>query len=147
MKCITICAPWAWACTVGPKRIENRPWPIKYRGTLLIHCGKSEEWFTPAALDTLRAYQVPGLFAMHYPGHIVGVVEVIASVSPKTVRAAMPDQVPFLSGPECHVYHRRRWFENPIPFRGAQGLFDVPDDLVAEAIRAARPSLHERTAP
>jgi hypothetical protein len=37
MKAITIKQPWAWLICSGVKDIENRSWPTKYRGRVLIH--------------------------------------------------------------------------------------------------------------
>lgn len=41
MKAITIKQPWASLIVAGIKDIENRTWPTKYRGTVLIHAGAS----------------------------------------------------------------------------------------------------------
>ena len=37
MKAITIKNPWAYLVAAGIKDIENRTWPTKYRGRVLIH--------------------------------------------------------------------------------------------------------------
>ncbi len=39
VRAITIRQPYVWAITHGTKRIENRVWSPKYRGTLFIHAG------------------------------------------------------------------------------------------------------------
>lgn len=41
MKTITIKQPWASLEIEGIKNIENRTWPTKYRGRVLVHAAKS----------------------------------------------------------------------------------------------------------
>lgn len=48
MPCISIRQPWAWAILYAGKDVENRSWPTKHRGSILIHVGK---WFR---LDDVR---------------------------------------------------------------------------------------------
>lgn len=40
MIALSIRQPWAWLILHAGKDIENRDWPTKYRGPLLIHAGK-----------------------------------------------------------------------------------------------------------
>ena len=40
IKTISIRQPWAWAIFHAGKNVENRDWPCKYRGPLLIHASK-----------------------------------------------------------------------------------------------------------
>lgn len=40
MKALSIRQPWAWLIVNGYKPIENRSWPTRYRGELLIHAAK-----------------------------------------------------------------------------------------------------------
>lgn len=40
MKALSIRQPWAWAIIHAGKDIENRQWPTKFRGRILIHAGK-----------------------------------------------------------------------------------------------------------
>jgi hypothetical protein len=46
VKALTICQPYAELIARGQKRVENREWPTRYRGPLLIHAGKSREWLS-----------------------------------------------------------------------------------------------------
>ncbi len=45
MKALTICQPYAELIMRGVKRVENRTWATRYKGALLIHAGKSREWY------------------------------------------------------------------------------------------------------
>jgi len=38
--CLTVRQPWAWLIIHGGKDIENRSWPTKIRGRVLIHAAK-----------------------------------------------------------------------------------------------------------
>jgi hypothetical protein len=41
LLCLSVRQPWAWLiCNVG-KDIENRDWPTRFRGRVLIHAGKT----------------------------------------------------------------------------------------------------------
>lgn len=38
---LSIMQPWAWLIANGHKDIENRSWPTRFRGRVLIHAGKT----------------------------------------------------------------------------------------------------------
>lgn len=40
MRVLSIQQPWAWLIVNGHKNVENRDWPTKVRGRVLIHAGK-----------------------------------------------------------------------------------------------------------
>ena len=40
MKALSIRQPWAWLICHAGKDIENRTWPTKFRGPVLIHAAK-----------------------------------------------------------------------------------------------------------
>jgi ASCH domain len=40
LPCISILQPYAWLIVNGHKDIENRGWPTRFRGRILIHAGK-----------------------------------------------------------------------------------------------------------
>lgn len=40
MKALSIRQPWAWLIVNGYKDIENRSWPTRFRGPVLIHAAK-----------------------------------------------------------------------------------------------------------
>ncbi|WP_375507245.1 ASCH domain-containing protein [uncultured Nostoc sp.] len=41
MKALSVKQPWAWAIIYALKNVENRGWPINYRGDILIHAAKT----------------------------------------------------------------------------------------------------------
>lgn len=62
---LSIRQPWAWLIIHGGKDIENRSWPTKIRGRVLIHAAKGMSHTEyDLALDTAHrinpALQIPG---------------------------------------------------------------------------------------
>ena len=137
MKTLTICQPYAELIISGTKLVENRPWQTAYRGPLLIHAGKSQKWM----LD----YPEVDLPSRMDFGAIVGVVEVVKCLSWSYIYGYNCDDRyrylrddPHAGGPFCFVLRNPLRFARPISYRGAQGLFNVPDSVVQEALANGR---------
>lgn len=134
MKAITVCEPYASAIILGPKRVENRPKPWRFRGRLLIHAGKSKKFMGTLTKEQLDQWN-PSLsgFRLGF-GEIIGSVEVYECVSIREHlhddggTASAPD--PWACGPWCLMLRDPIPFVKWIPYRGALGLFDVPDNLL-----------------
>lgn len=141
MKCISIRQPWAWLIVrpdlAGDEReryikdgllkdIENRVWPTRYRGPILIHAAKG---MTKNEYESV-ADQVAYHFHIDLPpaidlqrGGIVGRANII----------------------DCQRHYTSKWFipggfgfkldkVEPVPFqplKGELGLFDVDVGMVA----------------
>jgi hypothetical protein len=112
MKALSIKQPWAALIVSGIKPVENRSWATSYRGPLLIHASKRHDHEANVRLDATHLVH----------GAIVGIVDLIDIVT------AHPS--PYFTGPYGWVLANPRRIEPPIPMRGQQRLFDVPDDLV-----------------
>ena len=123
MKAITICQPWAYAICYRGKDVENRTWYTSYRGSLAIHAGKSRVWFTGEALND--GSPEPGQSSCVF-GAIVAHCELVDCIRPK----ALPGNV-WAEGPWCFVLEDVRVLDVPVPYKGAQGLWDVfgPEEL------------------
>ncbi len=148
MKALTICAPYPALIFLPDdhphkKRVENRTWHTSYRGPLLIHTGKSTKW--------LGSYDRSVEAALtHQLGMIVGIVELVDCVPvvcdrrqdgmlmSRSTNDSHWRRHPWLldhrhaEGPYCHIYANVRPFQQQIPYRGAQGLFEIPMAIVAE---------------
>lgn len=157
MKALSILQPWAVAVALGIKRIENRTWGATGGGPggagrvqpqrLVIHTGKGRDLLTPERAKWFGVF-VP---EMRYPAEFefgvllgtVDVVEVTTSRYRAVQRAELKGGVAqgrFADAEgKTHywVLQNARAFARPVPFRGALGLFDVPDELVEEAERAS----------
>ena len=139
VKALTICQPYAHLIvTAKEKRVENRNWPTCYRGPLLIHAGKSGAWLEPGEAAEFSRDGTPLVF-----GAIVGAAELVDCVKIESIEAGkfdirFPDLITraHCGGPWCWILAKRVAFLEPISYRGQQGLFDVPDAVVADQIRA-----------
>lgn len=144
MRCLSIHQPWAWAILSGGKRVENRTWPTNHRGPLLIHASKSRANFEDQDRDDWR-----GRYGVELPewstlatGAILGVANLASCVradgeGASDVQRQWLDSHPFTEGPWCWILKNVRAFAEPIPYRGMQGLFNVPDDVFAAALDAS----------
>jgi hypothetical protein len=113
MKALSIMQPWAWLIVAGHKDIENRTWPSRYRGPVLIHAGKKFD-FDPDDEWHWDDIQPPRDFDV---GGIVGEAEIVDCVTSSTSR--------WFSGPFGFVIRNAR----PVPFRRCRGMlgFFTPD--------------------
>lgn len=115
MFALSIRQPWAWLIVNGYKDIENRSWPTKYRGPVLIHAGKSyDSGFNPFGLPS-SALLAPNS-RMTEKGGIVGIVEIVDCTT--------DSESPWFFGEYGFVLRNAR----PLPFfpcRGQLGFFDV----------------------
>lgn len=140
MKAISLWQPWASYIAVGAKRFETRSWGTRYRGSLAIHAAKRpltelerdllEEWPLP-----FGARDVP-LGALVATANLVDCFEMQRDEGPDKRETALGDWFP---GRFAWALIDVRPLAVPIPYRGAQGLFDVPDDI----LRAGAPSTEE----
>ncbi|MDZ4812103.1 MAG: ASCH domain-containing protein [Pseudomonadota bacterium] len=133
MKCLTICQPYAHLIVTGAKRVENRSWPTRYRGPLLIHAGVSRAWMDCADAHMVRCYGEPLVF-----GAVVGRAQLVECVLlTEITHPRICKRFPWLrkhdhaEGPWCWVLEDVERFMVPTPIRGRLGLFDVPDNFGA----------------
>lgn len=157
MKCISLWQPWASAIAVGAKRIETRSWPTAYRGPLLIHASKTQ---APAAIFH-EVCQFAGMRSNSGEscclplGAIIAVAELVdcrqisqynspsytgpllirggcMALKPDARELALGDYNPGRYG---WVLANVRALPTPIPYRGRQGLFDVPASVLPAEFR------------
>ena len=142
MKCLSLTQPWATLVVEGKKQFETRSWSTKYRGPLLIHAAKG--WPESAK----RICRFPGLFrdtlvelgylhdSFNLPrALIIGQVDLVGVFTTESQRERI--------GPEEEAFGdygdgRFAWqlenpviFKQPIPWKGALGLFEVTDAATA----------------
>lgn len=124
MKALTICQPYAHLVLTGEKPVENRTWRSSYVGPLLIHAGKSRSWLSDGDED-----RYPLVF-----GAIVGRVLMVDCVRPDRYLRGNPEFADsgHVNGPWCFVLAQPVRFATPIPWRGQQGFFDVPDTALRQ---------------
>ncbi|MFP4145888.1 MAG: ASCH domain-containing protein [Phycisphaeraceae bacterium] len=119
-KALTICQPYAHLIMAGEKLVENRTWPTRYRGPLVIHAGKSRAW--------LDSWDQPVPEDMPF-GAVVGWVRLVDCVR---LGGELPEKLAWLrehehaSGPWCWVLADPHPAPKPLPYRGRQGLYEIP---------------------
>lgn len=146
MKAVSLWQPWASAMALGLKRIETRHWSTSYRGPMAIHAAK--RW-TAEERDFLEDQVRSGFYpAEAEPMHFGAIVAVGRLVNiTRTEQLAHAISSLELSwgnyGPRRYgwLFEDIRPLPEPVPFRGAQGLFEVPDHVLAPDYRPpARPA-------
>lgn len=163
MKALSLWQPWATLVAIGAKRIETRSWGTTYRGPLAIHAAQrwsadqeamTEEPPIRRAL-TARGYH-PRLIRDRYEswgellprGRLVAVctlvacIQVTSSAHVKYERhggVTIPPHSPELDfgdytpGRWAWVLDDIRPLANQVNWRGGRRLFDVPENVIAEA--------------
>lgn len=140
MKAITLWQPWASLWCSPAKVHETRGWYTAYRGWLLVHAAKRK-------LDDLAADELDEIMDTYYGQHwgleipfgaLVGMVNVVECVRTDQFPASYDDTEDGKCGdfyPGRYAWRRGefRRFAKPIPYKGAQGFFDVPDSVFADA--------------
>lgn len=119
MKALTVCQPFAELIAMREKPIENRDWPTRYRRPLAIHAGKSRQWMENG--DEVA-----------YPRMSFGAVVAIATLHDCVTIANLPPDLrahEHAKGPWCWILTDVRRLLTPVPWRGAQGLWDLPEGL------------------
>ena len=115
--------------------IENRPWYTSYRGPLAIHAGAVyNEHQVPyaALLAKIATGKLPEFAFSNEPrGAILATVDLTDCVH---IDNLSPDLQPW-AYPPCgqwaFVFENIRPLPRPIPYKGRQGFFEIPDHLFA----------------
>lgn len=139
MKVLTIWQPWAACIAHGPKRVENRTWapPKRWRFPfeLAIHAAKvAQPDEAQTIIDLVRIW--PRVVSLPIER---GAVLAIASV----VAVGEPDGNHWAFGPVCWQLDNVRTLREPVPCRGAQRLWTLPDEVEAEVRRQLGEMTHE----
>ena len=120
MQALSIKQPWAELILRGIKDVENRTWETAYRGQFILHAGKKLDAEAYSRLSPYHDFR-------ELPSGILGVCELVSCS--RTVSSGWHE--PGYWG--LYLMNPRR-FARPIPFNGRQCFFDVPDELVREAL-------------
>jgi hypothetical protein len=142
MKAISLWQPWASLWCSKRKVHETRHWRCSHRGWLLVHAAKRFE--TVDLDDRLRLildHEFGDKWARELPtGALIGMVNVIDCLPTQTLTgdaaASDDDRECGDFGPGRFAWKRDefRRFNQPIPYRGRQGFFNVPADTLLGGI-------------
>lgn len=137
MKAISLWQSWATLMALGLKKIETRSWPTKYRGPLLIHAALP---YVAVTVECRKAIKTLGLKIDELPrGGIIAMCELVdcREITHENMGKISQSEIPFGDYTPCRFmwfFQNVKPFKKIIPFRGRQGLFNVPD----EALRVCR---------
>lgn len=143
IKGLTLWEPWGTLIAVGAKRIETRSWSTGYRGSLAIHTAKTQKPIQDLILETnengLRLMPPfgPALkgHKLHF-GYIVALADLVDCKPTEELWEGLSEHERafgnYAPGRFGWILEDVRPLEMPIAYRGAQGLFDVPTDVLKE---------------
>lgn len=125
MKALSIRQPWASLIVSGSKDIENRSWPTKVRGRVLIHAAKGitrDEYFNAAAvaLSINRSLWFPTFEELNRGG-IIGSVEIVDCVTESKSPWFFGDYGFVLRDPQILPF---------VPMKGRLGFFEVDESML-----------------
>ena len=141
MKAISLWQPWATLMAVGLKKNETRHWPTRYRGPLLIHATKRMESPTILMRELLKPHGYQSL--SDFPrGAVVCKLDLIDCVSTDNYIAEHPEYQlgDYSSGRFVWITDNLVTLEKPVPFSGAQGFFNVPNETLGQPLRSTNQS-------
>lgn len=110
------------------KHVENRTRRTHIRGQIAIHAGVSMKWFRfdDWTFVAKKPSEVPEMAF----GAIIGVADIVDCVDAKTsVGQDMLIRYVHASGPFMYVLKNVHRLEKPIPCKGAQGFWTVPEEI------------------
>jgi len=141
VRALTVRQPWAWAIVEGGKHVENRSRGTTYRGPLAIHAALT--WSARGASDprVLAAWDPAGLGRGWGPddfpaGAVIGVVDLVdAHPAAGCCEPWGEAEYSEANGRTVRTVHhlvleQPRALPEPIPARGALGLWTPPRDLI-----------------
>ena len=138
MKALTISQPFASLIASGEKWIENRTWPTVYRGPLAIHAGLGRQYLSKKELEaypTGSVIAIARLAACLWLGDIrshamkQGYGSLAIANTSRTWSEAVSHK--HAEGPWCWILEDVQAID-PVPYRGAQGLWDWQAVVSAE---------------
>lgn len=133
MKAISLWQPWAQLLVMGAKINETRHWTSNVYGRIAIHAAKKWDRELKETCEDLhfRNYINPDKLAF---GAIVGTAELIDYRRVEEIREKLTSQEHafgnYADKRYAWVFREPIMLETPIPYKGAQGWFEFPDELI-----------------
>lgn len=151
MKALSLWQPWATLMAIGAKTAETRSWSTRYRGPLAILSAKRfaqdqralcmEPPFSTALTDAgIRKLRDLPLGAILCVVDLYDVVPTQGTLFEEPGKWPPYPEVAFGNyGVGRFAWKTRglRRVREPIPYKGRQGLFEIPDDVVLPHLEAA----------
>jgi hypothetical protein len=133
VKALSLWQPWAslWSC--GRKIYETRSWSTNYAGPIAVHAAKRIETEISDMLREICENEFGGRWHVELPaGALIAVCDCV--ICKPTDHLHVDDeefaQGNFTPGRFAFDPLNMRELPTPISWRGMQGLFDIPDNLI-----------------
>jgi len=139
MKALPLWQPWATLVALGAKRVETRHWPAPQwliGQRIAIHATKTKDHLAICREEPFRTYvRAPELLPL---GAVIATVVLdrcseITEASAAELEERSSHEFAFgyyAPGRFAWVLRDVEPVTPPLPFRGSQGIFDVPDELL-----------------
>lgn len=124
IPCLSIRQPYAWLIVNGFKPVENRTWPTRFRGRILIHAGVTY----PKGEYADDAESFGSRYGIGYPAREAMIGGIVGSVTITDCVREHPSE--WWVGPWGFVMDKPRAFAKIIPHKGALGIFAVPASIL-----------------
>jgi len=148
MRTISLWQPWASLWLSPAKLHETRHWATPYRGPLMVHAAKKFVKDVEPELSTILDDEFGWCWDSDLPtGVIIGMVDLVDCVPTDDLyygrnNLSVDELIDKLCGD--HDWGRFAWrrgsyrrFKQPIPYRGHQSFFDVPEAIVKAQMEAS----------
>lgn len=134
MKALSIKQPWLWAITDLDKQVENRTWkPFSSNigQRICLHASKADDRSGVPAIRQISGVDVPDGLPR---GAIVAIATLAGWISETGISPAYDHlkSDKWFFGPIGWVLEDIQKLDNPIPCRGALGLWDIPQGIMAQ---------------
>ena len=141
MKAISLWQPWATLVALGEKQIETRSWGTRYRGMLAIHAAKkwTTEQFVLCQEKPFNNKLITAGFNTVNLKNELPFGAIVAVCRLTTCVQITPTNSLAVNERELGDYRPGRFMWRlveimqllePVPYRGAQGFFEVDDSLI-----------------
>lgn len=139
--CLSVRQPWVWCMFFAGKDIENRDWPTKFRGRVLLHAAKGmTRGEYEDCLDTCQAISRTHPFGgIVFPpfddlprGCIFGGVTITDCVQESAS--------PWFFGKHGFVIRDPKPLPQAIPYKGQLGFFKVPASTLSPHPNSKEPA-------
>lgn len=140
MRAISLWQPWASLWAVGRKRFETRHWATNHRGPLAIHAAQKICLDIDEELAAICRDQFGITWSHTLPrGALVGTCNLLNCIPTDSMHVGPEERAQgnFSAGRYAWEADDRKMLPRPIPFRGHQNIFQVPDDLIVAALAEA----------
>lgn len=140
MKALTFIRPWGWAVVHGFKRIENRVWPPPADlGQFAVHSGKADMDRSAFHLRAFRdSMEGTDDESWDVAGAVIGVAVMHGAHQHGNCRPGDPEceawGMPSDEKPMWHWEITGTPLREPVPCRGALGLWTLPADVKAAVL-------------